>query len=95
MAGGPSFAPFAKDGAIRMSWAVELGCGTYLHHRFRPLIDFHFSCFLKGVGAITAPMPLFRFEDKSALYWVAVHVAEFLDAFALAADVEVREAMLP
>ena len=56
--GGACSAASARACVLR-----RLGCGTYLYHRFRPVIDFYFSRLLKGMGAITAPRLRFQVED--------------------------------
>jgi len=60
-----------------------------------PLIDLHPSGFPQRVGTVTAPAPEFRRRHQAALHRIPVHVAQFLDAFAFAPDVEILESLLP
>ena len=59
------------------------------------MIDLHPSLFVIGVAAITAPLPLLWFEQRSALQRIAMHVPQLLDPLALAAQIEIVAAALP
>src|SRR6185437_4006169 len=59
------------------------------------VIDANQSGFIQPVEAVTAPPPLFRRADQSALHRIVVHVAELLDSFLAGPDVEIIKACLP
>jgi hypothetical protein len=57
--------------------------------------DFDAAVMVRGVMAIAAPRPVFRFGDEAADDRVAVHVLELLYALGCGEDVEVVVADLP
>jgi hypothetical protein len=60
-----------------------------------PLVDSYQTGFAEKVGAEAAPAPQFRRRHQTALYRIAVHVAQFLDALVFGPHVEVVESLLP
>jgi hypothetical protein len=60
-----------------------------------PVVDSYRTGFAQKVGAEATPAPQFRRRDQSALYWIAMHITQFLDTFVLAPDVEIVESFLP
>ncbi len=70
-----------------------------LHLQDFPLVHFHRSNFAEGVSSKAAPRPKFGRRRPSALYRIAMHVAQFLDAFAFRHHIEiivrVTESFLP
>ena len=63
----------------------------------RPLLKIHShqARFPVKVGAETAPSPLLRFGNQSAIHGVSVNVAQLLDALMLCPHVEIIETRLP
>src|ERR1700723_3695280 len=91
-----SFAYFANE------WARRAAPLTKLLHRTRfdparPLVKANPDqpALSVTVGAEAAPSPLLGPFHQSALYRIAVHVAQFLDPLPLAPHIEVVEALLP
>src|SRR5690242_838864 len=58
-------------------------------------IHSHQACLTIGIGAIAAPCPLIRLRNQAALYWIAMHVAQFLHALLLRPRVVVVKAAVP
>jgi hypothetical protein len=71
----------------------------HLHLENFPLVDSYSTCLAEKMGAEAAPAPKFRRLHQAALHRIAVHVAQFLNAFAFGPDVEilvgVMESLLP
>jgi hypothetical protein len=71
----------------------------HLHLENFPLVDSYPTGFPEEVGAENAPAPEFRRRHQTALYWIAMHVAQFLDALVFGPYVEVvvgvMESLLP
>ena len=59
------------------------------------IIDPHQTGFAKGITSKAAPAPLFRRLHQSALYRIAMHVAQLFDSLVLRPNVEIIEARLP
>src|SRR5207302_9742952 len=70
---------------------LPAGCERYL----RPGVELHWARFIEGVGAIAAPLPIFRFLDQTASHWISMDVFELLDPFVLGPDVVVVVAACP
>src|SRR5258708_1607830 len=60
-----------------------------------PLVDSYSTCLAEKIGAEAAPAPKFRRLHQTALHRIAVHVAQFLHAFAFCPDVEIVKSLLP
>jgi hypothetical protein len=75
---------------------LVLGSGrSNLHLQHITVVDLNWTGFPKSVSSKAAPMPKFRGGRQSARHWIAMHVAQFFDAFACRPHVEVVEAFLP
>src|SRR6266853_541326 len=59
------------------------------HLQHFPLVHSHRSSFTEGISSKAAPSPKFRGRRQSALYRIATHVAQFLDACAFRPHVEI------
>ena len=84
-----------RDNADTILFLVLGSRRSNLHLQHFPVVDFHRTGFPKGVSSKAAPMPKFRGGHQSALHWIAVHIAQFFDAFSFRPHVEVVEALLP
>jgi hypothetical protein len=67
----------------------------HLHLENFPLVDSYSTCLAEKIGAEAAPAPQFRRRHQTALHRIAVHVAQFLNAFAFRPDVEIVKSLLP
>jgi len=90
------FSRFSRRGLSRspIPWALR-GGWLNLHLQNFPIIDVDQTGLAKEVVAITAPAPQFRSRDQTTLHRIAMHIAEFFDAFAFGPDVEIVKAFLP
>jgi len=75
--------------------ALLRGRRSDFHFEDRPVVDSYRAGFAEKVGAEATPAPQFRRLDQSALYWIAMHITQFLDALFLRPNVEVIETFLP
>ena len=91
-----SFAPFANE------WGLsEHGLPESLPWLFfdlqRPLLKIHAhrSSLSKSIRPEAAPAPLIGLHHQPALHRIAGHIAQLLDALALASHIEIIEPLLP
>ena len=86
---------------LSQGWEDWSGCGIHtlwtsdLHFRGLLFIYQNWTGLVISVVSKTAPRPLLRFQRQSALYWVAVDVAEFFQPFRVAPDYEIIKSSLP
>ena len=71
------------------------GRRRHLHLENFPLVDSYSTCLAEKISAEAAPAPKFRRLHQTALHRIAVHVAQFLNAFAFGPDVEIVKSLLP
>src|SRR5450755_1437911 len=92
------FSRFSRRGSPIPSAAELLPlCGwrSNLHFQNLPRIHGDRPGFAERAGAETAPAPKLRRLNQSALHWIPMHVAKFLDPLAFAPNIEIVESLLP
>jgi len=73
--------------AVLEAWAPRMmSSGDFSYPQYRPLRFVHqdYAPFLIRIMPEARPGPLSGFEHQSALYWVAMHIAQFFHSLLLA-----------